>query len=435
MAKFSDVFSETVERPAGSKPKIQKVQMIHYSKLIPSVYQYRTRTREQILATANLIKAEGEITEPCIVRKSGPGSDNYEVIAGHKRTLATKYLVEEEHLEEFAFVPCIVKNYSDVRAEFATYSSNNHDEKTPYEILCEIEGMARLLEEHPEEFPEFSGKGRLVEKLAAQMNMSRSVVSDYQNISHNLGEKGKEALKSGTIDKSAAVTLASMSEERQEEALEQGLTKRSQIRQWEKEQKNELQEEDPENKPVLPGWMTITKFYYTYAQESVHHAAVDQWADILREKYGRGHAGAYGREVKFHCSLRGIAFEGYEEITWAKLISLFKLYLPVKELEAENKLAMSETEEEPLPGQMNVSDYPELLPENENTDTGTTGYTVEYATEKKVEERSEEEEAAYRKDLDNACKRLIQFFENNDWDGMIEETDTIRMLAVNMRKL
>ena len=71
----------------------------------------------------------------------------------------------------------------------------------------------------------------------------------------------------------------------------------------------------------------------------------------------------------------------------------------------------------------------------ENTDTGTTGYTVEYATEKKVEERSEEEKAAYREDLNNACKRLIQFFENNDWDGMIEETDTIRILAVNMRKL
>ena len=97
-------------------------------------------------------------------------------------------------------------------------------------MMKEIEGMARLMKEHPEAFPE--GKGRLVERLAKQMKMSRSVVSDYQNISHNLGDAGKEAFRAGTLDKSAAVTLAALSKEKQEEILDQGITTRQKIREY-----------------------------------------------------------------------------------------------------------------------------------------------------------------------------------------------------------
>lgn len=232
MARFAEVFMEQAERTDTPKIRTRKIQFIHYTKLIDSAYQYRSRDREMILSLADLIKADGEILEPCIVRKSGAGSDSFELIAGHKRTLAAKYLVEEEKLEEFVFIPCIVKTFSDIRAEFAVYSTNGYDEKTPYEIMREIEGMSRLLKEYPEEFPEFAGKGRLVEKLAAKMKMSRSVISDYQNISHNLGERGMQSFKEGKIDKSAAVTLASMPKDKQEEALGQGLTKREEIKKY-----------------------------------------------------------------------------------------------------------------------------------------------------------------------------------------------------------
>ena len=218
MARFTDVFTES-NAPKENRPVSKKIKNIHYTKLVQSEYQYRDRTSKVVDSLADLIKADGKVLEPLVVRKSGPGSDTYEIISGHKRCLACKCLVENENMEEFAFVPCIEENMSDVRAEFAVYSTNGYDEKTPYEIMREIEGMARLLKEHPEEFPEFAGKGRLVEKLAAKMNMSRSVVSDYQNIAHNLGDAGMESFKEGTLDKSAAVTLASMPEEQQEEVL------------------------------------------------------------------------------------------------------------------------------------------------------------------------------------------------------------------------
>lgn len=316
MAKFAEVFTEQVEKADASKTKTRKIQFIHYTKLIDSAYQYRNRNREMIVSLADLLKADGEILEPCIVRKSGAGSDNFELIAGHKRTLAVKYLVEEEQLEEFAFIPCIVKTFSDIRAEFAVYSTNGYDEKTPYEIMKEIEGMSRLLKEYPEEFPEFAGKGRLVEKLAAKMKMSRSVISDYQNISHNLGEKGMQSFKDGRIDKSAAVTLASMPEEKQEEILDQGLRKREEIKSYAAKQIKE------------PSCKEVVTFFYQCGREKLAGMDPADWADILKENYGRSHAGHQDDWLHYDCSLRGIRFEGCDEITWKRFVNLLLEYLP-----------------------------------------------------------------------------------------------------------
>lgn len=338
MAKFTDVFTEQVERPASSKTKTRKIQFIHYTKLMDSSYQYRSRDREKVISLADLIKADGEILEPCIVRKSGAGSDAFELIAGHKRTLAAKYLVEEEQLEEFAFIPCIEKSFSDIRAEFAVYSTNGYDEKTPYEIMREIEGMSRLLKEYPEEFPEYAGKGRLVEKLADKMKMSRSVISDYQNISHNLGSKGMTYFEGGKIDKSAAVTLASMPEEKQEEILDQGLRKREEIKSYAAKQIKE------------PSCKEVVTFFYQCGREELAGMDPADWAEILKENYGRPHSGRWNDWLRYDCSLRGIKFDGCDEITWKRFVSLLAEYLPedaYKKTEEENPAcAQEETLEE-----------------------------------------------------------------------------------------
>lgn len=258
MPRFADVFAE--QKTVEKRPVSQKIKRIHYSKIIESSYQYRDRTDDVVGALADLIKADGKVLEPCIVRKAG--GDTYELIAGHKRRRACIYLAEQEGMEQFALVPCIEEEMTDVRAEFAVYSSNGYDEKTPYEIMREIEGMSRLLTEHPEEFPEFAGKGRLVEKLASQLQMSRSVVSDYKNISHNLGGKGMEAFKDGRLDKSAAVTLASMPEKDQDEIIEQGLTKREEIKGYmlEKNQAQEPLQHDNDAEEQLAGQMSVADY-------------------------------------------------------------------------------------------------------------------------------------------------------------------------------
>lgn len=365
MARFSDVFTEGAA-PREQRPVSQKIKRIHYSKLLESQYQYRDRNEAVVIALADLLKADGKVLEPLVVRKSGPGSDTYEIISGHKRCLASKYLAEQEHLEDFAFLPCVEESMSDIRAEFAVYSSNGYDEKTPYEIMREIEGMARLLKEHPEEFPEYAGKGRLVEKLAAKMNMSRSVVSDYQNISHNLGTAGMESFKQGKLDKSAAVTLASMPEDKQEEALEQGLTKREDIKSYISSQTKE-----PTEKQI--------RHFAIYVNKILENNEENQWADVLRNKVKDAFGSGTEPQYSFKGSYRGVTLGNADEITWKRCVALIKEYCPsikgksVSKPAVEENIPVEEKEdnyeerkdnyEEQLPGQDSVLNHPEWLPE------------------------------------------------------------------------
>ena len=360
MAKFSDVFAKQAEPSNIPKAKAPKIRNIHYSKLVTSSYQYRNRGEDVVQRQADLLKADGEILEPCIVRKISPSGDTFEVVAGHKRILAAKYLVEEEQLEQFAFIPCIEKTLSDVRANFAVYSTNSHDEKTPYETMREIEGMYRLLKEHPEEFPEFAGKGRLVEKLADQLHLSRSVISDYQNISHNLGEKGMESFAKGEIDKSAAVTLAAVPEEQQEEILENGLKTRKEIKIYLQKQVKE------------PDQDKIINLYQKMIKDEFPVLSPKDLAEELKECWGKLHMCCTYEDECMECSPRGIRLPGCDEITWNRLASLLEEYLPeseffppdtgepMEELQSENF-----AEDASLEGQMSVADFPDLLPPEE----------------------------------------------------------------------
>lgn len=367
MARFSDVFTEGAA-PREQRPVSQKIKRIHYSKLLESQYQYRDRNEAVVIALADLLKADGKVLEPLVVRKSGPGSDTYEIISGHKRCLASKYLAEQEHLEDFAFLPCVEESMSDIRAEFAVYSSNGYDEKTPYEIMREIEGMARLLKEHPEEFPEYAGKGRLVEKLAAKMNMSRSVVSDYQNISHNLGTAGMESFKQGKLDKSAAVTLASMPEDKQEEALEQGLTKREDIRSYAQSQVKEPSAEQIQH--FING---------SYVKNILERTEEENWAEALRKAMKNSYSSGSEKKYEITGSYRGVKLGRADEITWKRCVALIKEYCPSIKGKSVSKPAVEENipveekgdnyeerkdnYEEQLPGQDSVLNHPEWLPE------------------------------------------------------------------------
>lgn len=101
---------------------------------------------------------------------------------------------DRKGLEQFSMIPCYVKAMSDAQAEFAVYSTNGYNRKTDYEIMREVEGMSRLLKENPELFPE-AASGRLVEKLASIMNMSKTVVQEYKTIANNLSSDAMEKFK------------------------------------------------------------------------------------------------------------------------------------------------------------------------------------------------------------------------------------------------
>lgn len=99
--------------------------------------------------------------------------------------------------------------------------------------MCELEGMSHLLRTYPEEFPNLPA-GRLADKLAAQLQMSKSTIGEYRTIANNLGEKGMQAFQAGKLKKSAAVELATLPEEEQEELLKQGIVNHKEIKVYKK---------------------------------------------------------------------------------------------------------------------------------------------------------------------------------------------------------
>lgn len=225
--------------------KKMKPQNISYKNLCKSAFQYREIPAEDVEKLADLIEIDGEVLQPLLVRKKG--GDSFEILAGHKRHAACKLLVEERGKEEFAMIPCYVKEMSDAQAEFAVYSTNGYGVKSDYELMREIEGMAKLLKECPECFPE-APRGRVVEKLSAILGLSKTTVQEYKTIAKNLGEKAMEEFKNGTLSKDAAKILATQDEKKQDEVVDMGITKAKDVKKYVSEETDD--EESKASEPI-----------------------------------------------------------------------------------------------------------------------------------------------------------------------------------------
>lgn len=236
LAKFSE------QNVPILKPEVQKgekIRLIHYTKFVRSPYQYRDKgktaeeIRTEMLSLAMGIKATNGLAQPVIARKIDV--DQYELVAGHNRIVAITYLVEEEGLKQFEFVPCVVRELTDAQAEFLCNDSNNFRPKTDWELMHELETKKKLLEDCPEDFPHLQGIGRMVEKLAIQMNMKRSTVGEYLQISKNLSDKGMEAFQAGELNKSAAVAISALPHQEQDQLIDTGVTKQKDIKAYKEE--------------------------------------------------------------------------------------------------------------------------------------------------------------------------------------------------------
>lgn len=254
MPRMTELFGTKEEKKVERK---WVTTWIHYTKLRKNPGQYRERSREMVEELADLIESDGEVLQNLIVRKCD--ADMYEIVAGHKRVLACQLLVEERGKKQYEFLPCVIRNVSDARARFSLVSTNIVDKKTSYEIMHELEEMIYLMQNYPEEFPEMQEKGRLVEKLAKKLNLAKSVVIDYQTISHNLGEQAREAFQEGKLNKTAAVAMAGLPEEDQEELLHRGVTKAKEITAYKKKEteiENEKQKEQERKQENVPKFGT-----------------------------------------------------------------------------------------------------------------------------------------------------------------------------------
>lgn len=107
MADFNNFFKMTNVRDVKMVHPKWAVTWIHYTKLIRTRFQYADPdTMDAVYNLADAIEAEGQVLQNLIVRKAD--ADRYEILAGHKRTMACQVLVEERNLKQYEFLPCVI---------------------------------------------------------------------------------------------------------------------------------------------------------------------------------------------------------------------------------------------------------------------------------------------------------------------------------------
>lgn len=237
---------EKTKEVKKTRPELQvdkdKIVPIHYSKLHRAPYQYNhfkknpEQYEQEVRTLKDEIKAVGKVLQPVLVRKKDV--DDYEIIAGQHRRDASELLVIEDGENKYEFVPSIITKMTDAQAEFAGFGTNTTWEKDDSDIMHEIIRKKYLLENFPEDFPNIPDKGRMIEKLAIAMKLSKSTVGEYLQIATNLSDKAMDAFEQKQLNKSAAVEMAKLPHEEQDTLLDEGVIKQKDIKAY-KEEKTE----------------------------------------------------------------------------------------------------------------------------------------------------------------------------------------------------
>lgn len=196
------------------------VTMVHYSKLIPS--ENNNYSVENIKELAYAILLSGGVKQNLLVRKKSP--DEYELIAGHRRRLAVKYLVEELGYEEFSMMPVHVEKSDDVASEINLILTNSSArERSDWEKMMEVTRLTELMkilqtgsELDKERFRKIFGQGpeisgREMRKVVAEkLGLSETKVAQLRNIEKNLEPDLKKRFQQGDIGISVSNAAASL---------------------------------------------------------------------------------------------------------------------------------------------------------------------------------------------------------------------------------
>lgn len=199
------VSSEQVEITGAGSNEF-KVQLISVKKLIPSKDNFYDTSNIADLKDA--IEVLGGIKQNLIV-KPIIGTDQYTIIAGHRRSRACSELVTEGK-GQYEFVPCEVESNIDEIKEkiMLIYTNSTTRELSTWEKVEQLNQLKALLTEYKRthELP-----GRVRELLAEALNVSTSQVARMESINNNLLPELKEELKNNKINFSAASELARLS--------------------------------------------------------------------------------------------------------------------------------------------------------------------------------------------------------------------------------
>lgn len=174
---------------------------------------------ERIEEFAYTILGQGGVKDNLIVCPLPDGG--YEIISGHRRTAAVRYLLE--HGETISrLLPCLVQTYKDEDTKMLDLILMNATARqlSDTEIWNSYNSINAILERKKEAGEKF---GRLRETLAEYLGVSPSQVGKLQNVDRNAIEPVREAVANGDISISTANVIAQLDESQQKEIISGGV--------------------------------------------------------------------------------------------------------------------------------------------------------------------------------------------------------------------
>mgnify|MGYP003226078785 FL=1 len=184
---------------------------------------------DSIKELAQMIVLAGGVKQNLLARKKTP--DEYELIAGHRRRQAVKYLVEELGHEEYAMLPVHVERDGNLMSEVNLILTNcGARNRSDWERMMEVTRLTELLkamqtgsQEERDRFREWIGlepglSGRELRKLVAELTgMSETKVAQLNHINNNLAPEMMDKFQTGQIGVSVANEAAGLPAEKQQE--------------------------------------------------------------------------------------------------------------------------------------------------------------------------------------------------------------------------
>ena len=390
------------EGPAQEEENAFSVVMLDVEDLMPSKDNFYSTENIDELAAA--IELSGCIEQNLVVKPEAHGK--YEVIAGHRRRLAALKLVEEGK-EEYRKVPCRIKKESDeIRDRLSLIFTNaTARQLTDWEKVKQAEELKEVLTQYKKALQEENKDkpkeereriGRIREIVAQMLNTSTTQIGRMEAISNNLSQDFKEELEKGNINISTAHELSRLDEEGQQKAYEQYEEKGElHIKDVKPEEKEEITDEQAEKaqeaiKDAIKGEVNKAVFK---VKDNV--AAVER---VLRKHFSKSFQGKKFDGGKYIYRFQPDGMTIIDTVQWGNfLISYSDLAEIIVFMIEDSQLSYDDTpeevqeeetgeeteeetaeevdvpqeaepegleeESEPLPGQQDMSDYPEYVPE------------------------------------------------------------------------
>jgi ParB family chromosome partitioning protein len=186
---------------AKSDVMAQKIEGIDIDELHSSPDNFFEVT--DIEQFAETVKGQGGIKENLIVKgineEEGGG---YEIISGHRRTAAIRYLLEQGETIS-RLLPCYIANYEDDDEKRLNIVLMNVTSRiiSDAEMWKSYETVNSVLQNKKKLGEKF---GQIRVRLAEILNVSTGKVSMLENISHNASDEIKSAVSSGKMSIFAA---------------------------------------------------------------------------------------------------------------------------------------------------------------------------------------------------------------------------------------